>query len=185
MPITRSGYRLVRPLLLGLGALAALMLAPQAMAAYHEILLSSFCTGTGCTEGHTPFAGLLRDAGGHFYGPTSGGGTAGGGAVFELSPNAARTGWTQKTLYSFCALANCADGQTPLGSLIMDGAGRLYGTTSFGGTGQGFPGAVGGGTVFALTPNAARTAWTESVLYSFCPEANCLDGYAPSGSLVL
>ncbi len=185
MKIARHGAGLVRPLLLGLGALVALMLAPpRAMAAFHEILLSSFCTGTGCTEGNTPFAGLLRDPAGNFYGTTSGGGTAGGGAVFELSPNATGTGWTQKTLYNFCRQPDCADGQTPLGSLIMDAAGRLYGTTSFGGSGLGFAGAVGGGTVFELTPNAARTAWTETVLYSFCPQTNCVDGYAPSGSLI-
>ena len=184
MKIAPGGRRLARVLLLGIGALFAMMLAPRgAIAAYHEIVLSTFCTGTGCTEGNTPFAGLLRDPWGNLYGTTSGGGTAGGGAVFELSPNATQTGWTQKTLYSFCTQTNCADGQTPLGALIMDASGRLYGTTSFGGTGQGMAG--GGGTVFELTPNAARTAWTERVLYSFCPQANCVDGYIPSAALVM
>src|SRR5271168_4892131 len=59
-------------------------------------------------------------------------------------------------LYSFCQLANCADGLEPYGGLIFDGAGNLYGTTATGG-------ASGGGVVFKLTPNSDGS-WTETVL---------------------
>jgi hypothetical protein len=41
------------------------------------------------------------------------------------------------------------------------------------------------GTVFALTPNAAKTAWTETVLYSFCALYSCTDGYGPFASLIM
>ena len=66
-------------------------------------------------------------------------------------------------LYSFCAQGgkSCTDGENPDAGLIMDAAGHLYGMTAGGG-------AHGDGTVFALTPNAAKTKWTETVLYSFC-----------------
>ncbi len=197
MKIAPRGHSSARVLLLGMGALSAMLLAPgRADAAYHEIVLSTFCSGTGCTGGATPFAGLLRDARGNFYGTTvgggtgggggggaAGGGTPGGGTVFELTPNAARTGWTQKTLYSFCTEANCADGQMPLDALIMDDRGRLYGTTETGGTGQGMEG--GGGTVFELTPDATRTNWTEKVLHNFCQQASCVDGAFPSAGLFM
>ena len=85
--------------------------------------------------------------------------------VFELTPNAAKTIWSETVLYSFCAQGgkNCTDGVNPRPKegLMIDAAGRLYGTTYAGG-------ADGGGTVFELTPNAAKITWTETVLYSFC-----------------
>jgi uncharacterized repeat protein (TIGR03803 family) len=52
-----------------------------------------------------------------------------------------------------------ADGSQPMGVLIFDTLGNLYGT-SLGG------GCCGSGTVFELTPNSDGT-WTQSVLYSF------------------
>src|SRR5208282_5611887 len=57
--------------------------------------------------------------------------------------------------YSF----NGTDGSGPAGSLVLDAAGNLYGTTAAGG-------AYGSGTVFQIAPGAGDT-WTETVLYSF------------------
>src|ERR1700723_2484880 len=37
-----------------------------------------------------------------------------------------------KVLYSFCALANCADGSSPQAALIKDAAGNLYGAATGG-----------------------------------------------------
>jgi uncharacterized repeat protein (TIGR03803 family) len=81
------------------------------------------------------------------YGATEGGGlgTLNPGTVFELTPNAARTKWTETALHNFCANHDCTDGETPVAGLIMDGSGNLYGTASEGG-------AHGGGTVFELKP---------------------------------
>jgi hypothetical protein len=54
--------------------------------------------------------------------------------VFELTPNATKTAWTETVLYRFCGQAGCRDGFHPFaGGLIMDGAGNLYGTTDGGG----------------------------------------------------
>ena len=88
-------------------------------------------------------------------------------------------------LYSFCAHLvgeNCSDGAIPDAGLIMDATGHLYGTTDSGGAHADDYG-TGGGAVFALTPNAAKTKWTETVLYSFCAHVvgrNCTDGDALS-----
>ena len=55
--------------------------------------------------------------------------------MFELTPNAAKTAWTQTVLYSFCAQGGeyCTDGLNPEAGLILDAAGQLYGTTLNGG----------------------------------------------------
>ena len=99
--------------------------------------------------------------------------------MFALTPNAAKTAWAETVLYSFCAQSHCTDGAYPqAGGLIMDAAGQIYGTTGLGGTDE-------AGTVFALTPNSAKTIWTEAVLYSFCAQGGCTDGLAPQSDLIM
>lgn len=107
------------------------------------------------SDGKAPKCGLIWDAAGDLYGTTSGGGSAGNGTVFELSPNGSG-GWTEKVLYSFGA---GQDGKSPQASLIFDSAGNLYGTTFAGGT-------MNGGTVFQLTPTGGG-GWAETVLFNF------------------
>jgi uncharacterized repeat protein (TIGR03803 family) len=68
------------------------------------------------------------------------------------------------------------NGAGPVGGLIVDRAGRLFGVTQAGG-------AFGKGTVFRLIPpEPGHTAWTETVLYSFGTTTN--DGASPAGGLV-
>jgi hypothetical protein len=142
-------------------------------------MIHRFCPkgGTICPNGWEPF-GLIMDGAGNLYG------TAGdlhvGGIVYELTPNADRTAWTETVLYRFCHVSKCADGAVPLGALIMDGAGNLYGTTRNGGNVT-RENRFGAGVVFELTPNADRTAWTETVLHSFCG-GKCADGLDPYAS---
>ena len=64
-----------------------------------------------------------------------------------LVPRSGAAADLEKVLYSFCAQggAKCTDGAGPFG-LIMDAAGRLYGTTSNGGAHS------NNGTEFELTP---------------------------------
>jgi uncharacterized repeat protein (TIGR03803 family) len=128
-----------------------------------ESVLYSF---TGGTDGSGPFSELTADASGNLYGLTTGGGNLGCGAgsgcgvVFELSPNS--DGWKETTLYVFCSLSNCADGESPTGGpLVLDRAGNLYGVTYYGGTSQCFGGS-GCGVVFELDAGGKET-----VLHSF------------------
>src|SRR5262249_49193319 len=77
----------------------------------------------GKSDGQKPVAGLLLDASGFLYATTSANGPGGFGTVFKVKTDG--TGFT--TIHSFTTSAS--DGKTPYGSLIMDGAGFLYGTT--------------------------------------------------------
>ncbi len=138
--------------------------------ANHYSVLYTFCSAANCTDGGSPYAGLIQDAAGNLYGTTSSGGAHGGGTVFKLD-----TVGQETVLYSFCSVALCADGESPLAGLIQDLAGSLYGTTYTGG-------AHGGGTVFKLDNTGHET-----VLYSFCRVVQslaCTDGQWPSAGLI-
>jgi uncharacterized repeat protein (TIGR03803 family) len=100
--------------------------------------------GSGCLPlnlapyGANPNGKLIMDSAGNFYGTAYNGGATGGGTVFKLSP----TG-TIAVLYSFDNSAGSTDGDNPLGGLVMDSAGNLYGTTDLGGANH-------NGTVFKI-----------------------------------
>jgi uncharacterized repeat protein (TIGR03803 family) len=157
-----------------IGAVFALI--PQADGSWKEDILHSFVGGT---DGYYPYGDLVFDEKGNLYGTTSLGGASDAGTVFKLAPNSDGT-WTESVLYSFCSLANCTDGVSPIAGMIFDRAGNLYGTASDGGGGR-FGNA--GGVVFELAPNSDGT-WTESVLHTFCSLANCSDGENPTAGLI-
>jgi len=132
----------------------------------NETVLYSFAGGS---DGAVPEAGLTMDKAGNLYGTTSAGGSAGNGTVFELvAPRKKDDAWTETVLYSF---GTGTDGAAPVGGVILDSAGNLYGTTSAGG-------ANAEGTVFELSPG---TPWTETILHSF---ANGDDGATPYAGLI-
>jgi hypothetical protein len=93
---------------------------------------------------------------GNLYGVASAGGSAGIGTycqedaesgcgiVFELTPTASR--WDETILHNF---NGAPDGSYPLGGLIFDAAGNLFGTTGNGGR---YGGILSGGTLFEVTP---------------------------------
>ncbi len=137
--------------------------------------------GNGSRDGRTPLASLIFDASGNLYGTTNEGGTGvehcntgtgGCGTVFELTPKGEGS-WTEKVLHSFTAVGK--DGNYPVGNLIFDASGNLYGTTSAGGA------HVFYGTVFELTPKGDGS-WTEKILHSFNYGAN--DGSMPQAGLI-
>jgi uncharacterized repeat protein (TIGR03803 family) len=145
----------------------------------HDFVLYSFQGGT---DGNSPYAGLTADKFGNLYGTTSGFGVSSGN-VFKLSPPTTLGGvWTETVLYGFTAPN---DGGEPIGGVIFDAAGNLYGTTKFGGTGG--PtcqyGGGGCGTVFMVSPPPSGGApWNETILYNF---QNSTDGELPQNSLVM
>src|ERR1035438_6425411 len=125
--------------------------------------LYSFCSQTNCTDGATPYAGLVQAANGDLYGTAYNGGANGDlGTVFKITPTGTLT-----TLYSFCSQSGCADGAHPAGGLVQAANGNFYGTTESGGR------AHGGGTVFKITPGGTLTT-----LYRFP------DGSSPFAGLV-
>jgi uncharacterized repeat protein (TIGR03803 family) len=95
--------------------------------------------------------------------------------MFVLSafvPAPAQT--SDQILYNFCSIKQgsiCTDGRDPVGGVIRDAAGNLYGTTARGGK-------YDGGTVFKLD-NSGK----ETVLYNFCSAMNCTDGKRPTTRL--
>jgi uncharacterized repeat protein (TIGR03803 family) len=133
-------------------------LSPDGMGGWTETVLYSFRTNS---DEAFPSGGLTMDAEGNLYGTAESGGSFGAGTVFELSPSSGGT-WTETTLHSF---ASGDDGASPIGGLIMDSSGNLYGTTYGGGPGGVFCQGDGCGTVFELSPGAS--GWTETVLDSF------------------
>jgi uncharacterized repeat protein (TIGR03803 family) len=144
-----------------------LMSAPNLSAADKERVLHTFKG----TDGGAPDAGVIFDDAGNLYGTVQGGsGNHLFGAVFELLPDG-NGKWTEKVLHTF----NGKDGWQPIGGLIRDTTGNLYGTTSLGGT----RGDGGDGTVFELTPRA-NGKWTEKVLHNF----GGADGYYPMTNLI-
>jgi hypothetical protein len=161
-------------------------LSSIASAEWKEKVLYSFQGGT--SDGEYPAGGVVFDKAGNLYGATTDGGgecpPAQCGTVFQLAPPAKKGDpWTETVLYIFKGNGS-GDGNTPAGSVIIDSAGNLYGTTGYGGTGNCvlLGTKVGCGTVYELSPPTQKGgAWTETVLYSF-PTAK--QGYLPNGDLV-
>jgi uncharacterized repeat protein (TIGR03803 family) len=138
-----------------------------------ETVLYRFCSETSCADGQNPIAGLVVDSTGTLYGTTFYGGAYGYGTVFKLNPTTGQ----ETVLYSF---TGGNDGEGPVGGVLMDRAGNLFGTTLHGGgstfSGCDANGYVGCGTVFELT-----TTGQETVLYSF---TGGNDGAGPCAGLI-
>ena len=101
------------------------------------------------TDGSQPNGDLLRDSAGNFYGTTVLGGSSNRGVIFKLDPQGNDT-----TLYTF---TGGTDGGFPIGRVISDTAGNLYGVTSLGGDAT-----CSCGTVYEL-----KTDGTLTVLHAF------------------
>jgi uncharacterized repeat protein (TIGR03803 family) len=85
--------------------------------------------------------GLVEGPNGNLYGTTAGGGTAGNGTVFEVSPD----GSSFTVLHNFGDGSIPNDGTSPTGSLVVGPDNNLYGITAVGGS-------AGLGTVFKVSP---------------------------------
>ena len=126
------------------------------------------CTANYCT-GTKPYAGLVLASDGNFYGTTSAGGdgvyrtTNKSGTIFQLNPQAGLS-----TIYNFCSMVGCQDGDNPVTPLIQGIDGNFYGTTPSGG-------ANNGGTVFVVTAQGTLTT-----LHTF----TLTEGYSPYGGLI-
>lgn len=113
---------------------------------------------------------LVADARGVLYGTTFNGGSAGFGAVYKFVPSR-NGGGTVSILWSFLGQTN-NDGAGPLGGVIVDKSGNIYGTTF-----QGGDASSGNGVVFKLTPSS--NGYNETILHTF----HNADGAHPSMGL--
>jgi uncharacterized repeat protein (TIGR03803 family) len=112
-----------------------------------ETVLYRF-TGPDHGDGQNPTSPLVFDQKGNLYGTTTigGKGVSGSGTVFKVTKTGKET-----ILHAF----NGNDGYSPIGPVVFDDAGNLYGTTLDGGS-------LGYGTVFKLTKGGKET-----VLHNF------------------
>jgi len=151
-----------------------LLLFPQICLAQHEQALPLLPK-----DGVNPGGGLISDSAGNFYGTGGSGGANNLGTVFQLSP--VSNGMTTLTvLYSF---TGSGDGAYPVGDLVFDSSGNIYGVTQFGGNLNSACSSMGCGTVFELSPPIQPGGpWTETVLYKF---QGSPDGAEPGSGLVL
>jgi len=129
-------------------------------AGVRHIILHDF---QGPPDAQTPFSGLVYDGAGSFYGVGDGGKNF--GAVYKLTLEASSP--RESVVYRF---QSQTDGENPIGRLVVDGAGRLYGVTIRGGK-------TGNGTVYRIGgPHEHR------VLYDF---EGGTDGSEPTAGLLV
>ncbi len=148
----------------GLGCGVVYQLTPSG-AGWIDTTLYEFQDGS---DGAFPNGGVVLDASGNLYGTTTQGGSGYGGTVFELS--AFNGYWNFNLLYSLTGGNQNVGGAW--GTLVMDAAGNLYGTTANGGI-------YGEGAVFKLTPS--NGGWTYTSLHDFVYST---DGCTPYDSII-
>jgi len=127
-------------------------------------------------SGLRPYAGLTLSPGGTVYGAGYDGGACGFGAVFELKPPAFSGGaWEEKPVYTgFC---NPLTGGYLKAGVVIGSGGVLYGTSIYGGGGNGT--SAEPGAVYELTPPAAAGGtWSFAAIHGFGFAVG--DGSAPT-----
>ncbi|MGB8521182.1 MAG: choice-of-anchor tandem repeat GloVer-containing protein, partial [Candidatus Tumulicola sp.] len=125
----------------------------------------------GGTDGRLPVGALIADASGTLYGTTaSGGGSSacihGCGTAYAVTDSG-----SERVLHAF---AGKGDGSEPVGRLLVDSRGVLYGATRWGGQSH-----CRCGTIFMLTPSGS--GYVKSTIYNFQGGS---DGAAPHGGLL-
>lgn len=118
-------------------------------------------------EGAIPVGGLTDGGDGFLYGVARAGGASGYGTLYSIAPD----GSAFTVLHSF----DGPNGAIPVGALLLGNDGRLYGTTSGGGT-NASGGTTSLGTIFSI----ARDGTGFTKLYSF----DNTHGVSPLGRLL-
>jgi uncharacterized repeat protein (TIGR03803 family) len=137
-----------------------------------ETVIHSFSGGV---DGWQPNDDLIFDTAGNMYGIASDGGLYGNcngfpgcGVAFKFTRSG--NSWNESVLWNF---GQGIDGVIPIGGLVFDTSGNLYGETYAGG-------ASGFGTVYRLTPSGS--GWMENILNSFTDGA---DGSGPTAGAMV
>jgi uncharacterized repeat protein (TIGR03803 family) len=137
------------------------------------------------------FSALVFDQSGNLYGTSVGTGGTGDvagqdseGTVFELTPPATQDGsWTETLLHHFPRPGGI-DGSNPIGDVVFDPSGNLYGVTFYGaGNTKALCVGRGCGIVFELKPpTGTGGSWEEIHLHDFTVVN---DGANPFNGLLL
>jgi uncharacterized repeat protein (TIGR03803 family) len=131
-------------------------------------------TGDGAiNKGNTPNSGLCSDANGFLWGTTRLGGAQNFGTVFKVNP---ATG-VLTTLAQLTGSGGIRPGKWPMGKLMSDGSGAIWGTTGWGGV----SGTNDFGTIFKLD----AASGTFSTVMEFTESATNVNfGLYPRGGLL-
>jgi uncharacterized repeat protein (TIGR03803 family) len=122
----------------GMNGLGTVFQLTRSKSGVKERVLYSFF---GTSDGNAPYTGVIIDTAGNLYGTTSIGGSGGDGTIFTLRNTG--SAWNITVLYGFSG----SDGSEPIGNLVFDVAGNIYGTAALGGANH-----TGTGNVFEITP---------------------------------
>ena len=122
------------------------------------------------TNGGGPVASLIADAAGNLFSTASLLGAYNWGTVFEIANTGTGYASTATPLVSF----NFSDGGQPVGKLVEDVAGNLFGTTYQGGL-------YNAGTVFEIAKTNSGYASTPTILFNF----DGTNGAAPAAGLIV
>ena len=139
------------------GALARGAAAAQTFSVIHSF--------TGGSDGYEPQAGLTIDQGGNLYGTASDAYNLGFGSAYQLKKK--NGAWIFNLLSTFSGTSGV---RVPQGRIVQGPGGALYGTSTYGGTGD--CGEFGCGTVYVLRPpqticRAVNCLWTDSAVFGF------------------
>lgn len=160
----------------GCGTVFELM--PNANGTWSESVIHEF-SNLPPYDGAFPEAPVVLDGNGNLYGTTAGAGLGMGslGTAFELIPQRGGT-WAEFTLLNF---VDGPSGYSPVGGLILDASGRVFGTTARGGSNSDYCDDDGGcGAVFELIRLGVPPS--EIVVHTFTGPP---DRVEPLGSLIL
>lgn len=125
-------------------------------------VLHAFAGGT--TDGGNPGGGLILGADGYLYGTTEIGGTDDGGTIYKISTD----GSTYQVVYSFLSDSDVL----PIGNLVQDPDGVLYGITLFDGSDN-------EGMVYKIDTDGSNF----TVLHSFTGSST--DGLNPGAGVII
>ena len=116
-------------------------------------IIHDFVAAAPTYDGQLPKAGLILGTDGNFYGTTLKGGSAGGGAIYQITPSG-----TEKVIYNFC-IVSCYDGVLPDTPLVQHTNGLFYGASA----GNSLGGSVFFSLDVGLAPFVKLVTWTANV----------------------
>ena len=146
---------------------------------WKETVLYTF-GDNGPNDAENPDADIVMDANGAIYGTTQFGGPGVVGTVWKLTPpSGGQSSWTESIVHGFSG----PDGFRPLGPVLIDAKGAIYGNTIQGGPDHDCATGVSTcGVSYKLTPpRKGQTVYSATVLHQF---GNAGDGASPDFGLV-